>query len=508
MMGSSVACPRFESASALRICCCGPVATMVEGATPGRDLPSINFARDALMAAAPPVLEGMHGFIRVHSRTLAANRGDAPMISLARPRWPPSARTSCRAGRAGSFFTMGNAGREAATGFDPDIFGLPFSRARTFFTSIEPVTTQDGFPEKIPEQVRGTVLQPRGGDYEHRLGVGTLIATGCVDPVTRRWKEIPGHVWNDGLVNIVDPQRGTLLIGYQIFERARVRDPVGLSVRDAVRTYGNPRHRAELAILERLGQTPGDPAKPGDRSRQIQLKDLLIADLCKKLNGGYLIGSAVKRIIDVESRIRRRIAAADWERAAIDLETGCVRIDGFELHDIRVYQPAPDAFIRSVVTRGLAPSALGYAPAADASHFGAEPTESEPQPDGSDSISATEVGRPISSEATGRCTATTRAIDESGVDCPVTREQFIDARDPLPPLVQWAQWKYAAGKLPGRKQLLDDHRMQFGQIFGISELTMRSLRGELASEAAKRGGAPTHHIWQGRLRARLPGKLS
>jgi len=78
------------------------------------------------------------------------------------------------------------------------------------------------------------------------------------------------------------------------------------------------------------------------------------------------------------------------------------------------------------------------------------------------------------------------------LECPVTREQFVNSRDLVPLLAQWARWKYGSGKLPGRNQLLADHRSEFGRILGISEPIIRRLRGVLASEAAKQGGAPTH----------------
>jgi hypothetical protein len=83
---------------------------------------------------------------------------------------------------------------------------------------------------------------------------------------------------------------------------------------------------------------------------------------------------------------------------------------------------------------------------------------------------------------------------------PVKGKTFSDARpwdcagDPHPELVQWARskWGDTTRMLPGRDQLLQMHRQQFGRVPGISERAMRDLRRALASEKARRGGAPTH----------------
>jgi hypothetical protein len=74
--------------------------------------------------------------------------------------------------------------------------------------------------------------------------------------------------------------------------------------------------------------------------------------------------------------------------------------------------------------------------------------------------------------------------------CPVTCEDFLRVRDPVPLLAQWAAWRYGTGQPPSREQLLLDHRHDFGRISGISD--MRALRRALATQAAKLGGAPTH----------------
>lgn len=83
---------------------------------------------------------------------------------------------------------------------------------------------------------------------------------------------------------------------------------------------------------------------------------------------------------------------------------------------------------------------------------------------------------------------------------PVKGKTFSDARpwdcagDPHPKLVQWARsrWGDTTRRLPGRDELLQMHRQEFGRVPGISEKAMRDLRRALASEKARRGGAPTH----------------
>jgi hypothetical protein len=58
-------------------------------------------------------------------------------------------------------------------------------------------------------------------------------------------------------------------------------------------------------------------------------------------------------------------------------------------------------------------------------------------------------------------------------------------------LIAWAREKYPDG-VPGREDLLRDHRAEFEKIDGISEKKMRIIRKELASPVAKEGGKPTH----------------
>jgi hypothetical protein len=56
----------------------------------------------------------------------------------------------------------------------------------------------------------------------------------------------------------------------------------------------------------------------------------------------------------------------------------------------------------------------------------------------------------------------------------------------------WGQKHWPDGNLPGREDLLTAHRAEFGTVKGVSELVMRELRAELASDASKQGGAPAH----------------
>jgi hypothetical protein len=58
-------------------------------------------------------------------------------------------------------------------------------------------------------------------------------------------------------------------------------------------------------------------------------------------------------------------------------------------------------------------------------------------------------------------------------------------------LTAWAADKFGE-ELPGRNELLKEHRLHFGVIRGISETTMRLVRKALGSQQAKMGGAPTH----------------
>ena len=66
--------------------------------------------------------------------------------------------------------------------------------------------------------------------------------------------------------------------------------------------------------------------------------------------------------------------------------------------------------------------------------------------------------------------------------------------DPVPKLIDWARsrWGEDLQKLPNRFELLRLFRQQFGRVSGINEKTMRDVRRHLASQEARRGGAPTH----------------
>ena len=73
-------------------------------------------------------------------------------------------------------------------------------------------------------------------------------------------------------------------------------------------------------------------------------------------------------------------------------------------------------------------------------------------------------------------------------------ETWDCAGDPLPKLIAWARsrWGEDTEKLPNRQELLSTFREQFGQLLGINEKSMREVRRQLASQKARRGGAPTH----------------
>jgi hypothetical protein len=66
--------------------------------------------------------------------------------------------------------------------------------------------------------------------------------------------------------------------------------------------------------------------------------------------------------------------------------------------------------------------------------------------------------------------------------------------DPVPKLIVWAQsrWGEDVQRLPSRGDLLLTFRGEFGRVLGINEKTMREVRRRLASQKARRGGAPTH----------------
>lgn len=76
-------------------------------------------------------------------------------------------------------------------------------------------------------------------------------------------------------------------------------------------------------------------------------------------------------------------------------------------------------------------------------------------------------------------------------ECPYTRGDFEQAQDKMPLLKAWAKWKYGAGLLPSRGEILKDHRDAFGIILGISEAPL--IRQLLQAIAPGRvGGAPSH----------------
>ena len=81
-------------------------------------------------------------------------------------------------------------------------------------------------------------------------------------------------------------------------------------------------------------------------------------------------------------------------------------------------------------------------------------------------------------------------------------EKWVCTGDPVPKVVDWAlsKWGGDVENLPGRSELLQIFREQFGTVRGIGELTMREVRRRLASAAARRGGAPRHRRYS------LPGK--
>lgn len=73
-------------------------------------------------------------------------------------------------------------------------------------------------------------------------------------------------------------------------------------------------------------------------------------------------------------------------------------------------------------------------------------------------------------------------------------EKWDCAGDPLPKLVKWARarWGEDSQRLPNCQKLLSTFRGQFGRVLGVNEKTMRGVRRQLASRAARRGGTPMH----------------
>jgi len=237
---------------------------------------------------------------------------------------------------------------ELRPGLEPDVFGLPFGLAKEWFKTPE-----------LPS------------DFLRRLGCGTLIAAGCIDPLRRRWREIPPHVWSDGLVNVIGRARYEALIGSQTFEDLRVRDPVGIALKDATRAYGSPELREEWAALARRG-TPEEPIRGGDTSRRIELERQLTVALRDKLASGCLVAT------HLEGPDRIEIRAAAWPQVQIEVWTWKVQLGGVELRDVWVSQPAAEIFIGEAVARCV--QAAEAAPAKTAPVEPVERVELPPAP--------------------------------------------------------------------------------------------------------------------------------
>lgn len=62
--------------------------------------------------------------------------------------------------------------------------------------------------------------------------------------------------------------------------------------------------------------------------------------------------------------------------------------------------------------------------------------------------------------------------------------------DPVPLVRLWAAVKYCDRPVPARKDMLADWREQYGTGHGVTEHTMRIIRGELATPQQKKGGRP------------------
>jgi hypothetical protein len=96
---------------------------------------------------------------------------------------------------------------------------------------------------------------------------------------------------------------------------------------------------------------------------------------------------------------------------------------------------------------------------------------------------------------------TGKPVRLAGVSCPQMQEpaspeleKWESEGDPVPKVIDWARSKWGGDieNLPARSELLQIFRGQFGRVRGISELTMREVRRQLAPDTARRGGAPTH----------------
>lgn len=79
-------------------------------------------------------------------------------------------------------------------------------------------------------------------------------------------------------------------------------------------------------------------------------------------------------------------------------------------------------------------------------------------------------------------------------DSPHEVEKWDCAGEPLPKLLEWARsrWGEDTQTVPSRQALLSIFREQFGRVSGVNQTTMREVRRQIASQKARRGGAPMH----------------
>jgi hypothetical protein len=221
---------------------------------------------------------------------------------------------------------------------EPDIFGLPLHLAVDWFK-----------PPRLPMTPRETATISRGhplelgGGWTERMASRALIAAGCVDPLTRHWREISAHVWGDGVVTTVDLVQGTVKVGGQFYWRVHVRALLGIPLRDAVRAYGDENEVRDLRRVERAGWTLDNPVRPGDADLRTRLEQGLMSSLLDRVREGRLFLTA-----EVEGA-RTEITCDSLQRAQIDPRACCVRVNGTELSDVRVSQPDPEAVAASVL---------------------------------------------------------------------------------------------------------------------------------------------------------------
>jgi hypothetical protein len=99
-------------------------------------------------------------------------------------------------------------------------------------------------------------------------------------------------------------------------------------------------------------------------------------------------------------------------------------------------------------------------------------------------------GRPISSAGSDLGQQPGQMHEHSSQEV----EKWDCAGDPVPKLIDWARstWSEDTQKLPNRGELLATFRGQFGRVLGVNEKAMREVRRRLASQKARRGGAPLH----------------